>query len=134
MSKLLNINTIIEEISRRDTTDGTIKVFSGKEIIEILRSLPSETVGIDCDRDPNFKSCCDCVHDDDTEDICKLRNCVHAIAYVEECYKPKRSSIIHCKDCKHMRDLGESVYICESTMSGFISPYWYCSQAERGEE
>lgn len=31
----------IEEIARRDTTDGTVKVFSGKEVISILKELPS---------------------------------------------------------------------------------------------
>lgn len=30
---------IIEEVARRDTTDGTIKVFSGKEIIEIVEKV-----------------------------------------------------------------------------------------------
>lgn len=32
-----SIENFIEEISRRDTTDGTVKVFSGKEIIEIIK-------------------------------------------------------------------------------------------------
>ena len=30
----------VEEIARRDTTDGNVKVFSGQEIISILHSMP----------------------------------------------------------------------------------------------
>lgn len=41
MSDLINRRDAIEEIARRDTTNGTIKVFSGKEVAEILNSLPS---------------------------------------------------------------------------------------------
>lgn len=41
MSDLISRQDAIEEIARRDTTDGTIKVFSGKEVAEILNSLPS---------------------------------------------------------------------------------------------
>lgn len=33
-----DIESIIEEIARRDTTDGTVKVFSGREVIDIIRS------------------------------------------------------------------------------------------------
>ena len=39
---LISRQAAIEEIARQDTTDGTIKVYSGREVIEILRSLPSE--------------------------------------------------------------------------------------------
>ncbi len=38
--RAINANDMIEEIARRDTTDGTVKVFSGKEIISILQGLP----------------------------------------------------------------------------------------------
>ena len=34
-----NKELIFEEIARRDTTDGTIKVFSGKEIAEIVEKV-----------------------------------------------------------------------------------------------
>lgn len=30
------MENVIEEITRRDTTDGTVKVFSGKEVIDII--------------------------------------------------------------------------------------------------
>ena len=36
---LIDSELAIEEIARRDTTDGTVKVFSGREIIDILKSF-----------------------------------------------------------------------------------------------
>lgn len=41
-------------------------------------------------KDESFKSCLDCIHADDNEDICKLRLCIHAIGHLRECYKPKK--------------------------------------------
>lgn len=32
-----SMDNIIEEVARRDTTDGTVKVFSGKEVIDIIK-------------------------------------------------------------------------------------------------
>lgn len=39
----------------------------------------------------DFKSCDDCIHSDDTEEICKMRGCTHAILDddIKECYRPK---------------------------------------------
>lgn len=37
----------------------------------------------------DFESCNDCIHSDDSVEICKLRECVHAVE-VKECYEPKR--------------------------------------------
>lgn len=34
---------LVEEIARRDTTDGTVKVFGGREVNEIIRNAPSVT-------------------------------------------------------------------------------------------
>ena len=41
MDDIISRQAAQEEIARRDTTDGTIKVFSGREVNEILASLPS---------------------------------------------------------------------------------------------
>lgn len=43
-----NKEWLIEEIARRDTTDGTVKVFSGREVNEIILNAPSVTP-TDCD-------------------------------------------------------------------------------------
>ena len=37
-----------------------------------------------------YESCCDCIHDADTEEICRLRNCIHAVHYMKDCFEPKK--------------------------------------------
>lgn len=44
MSDYISRRAAQEEIARRDTTDGTVKVFSGREVNEILANLPSADV------------------------------------------------------------------------------------------
>ena len=46
---------------------------------------------IEVETDDNFESCNDCIHCDDTEAICTMRGCIHAIMYydITECYRPK---------------------------------------------
>lgn len=41
MSDLIDRQVAIEAIARRDTTNGTVKVFGGREVVEIIKSLPS---------------------------------------------------------------------------------------------
>lgn len=36
-----------------------------------------------------FASCGDCYYHDDEESICVLRRCIHAVAELKECYKPR---------------------------------------------
>lgn len=36
-----------------------------------------------------FASCTSCIHATDSEDMCILRRCVHAIAEIKECYERK---------------------------------------------
>lgn len=35
----------------------------------------------------NYESCLDCIHVDDSVEICTLRKCVHAIKYLYDCYE-----------------------------------------------
>lgn len=35
----------------------------------------------------DFESCSDCIHAEDSEEICILRKCVHAIKYLYDCYE-----------------------------------------------
>lgn len=37
-----------------------------------------------------FASCTSCIHAADSEEICILRRCVHAIAEIKECYEQKQ--------------------------------------------
>ena len=48
MSDLISRQAAIEEVARRDSTDGTVKVFGGREIAEILNGLPSAQQWIPC--------------------------------------------------------------------------------------
>ena len=41
MSDLISRQDAIEAIASRDETDGTVKVFTGREVNEILSALPS---------------------------------------------------------------------------------------------
>ena len=41
MSELISRADAIEAIASRDETDGTVKVFTGREVNEILSALPS---------------------------------------------------------------------------------------------
>lgn len=42
----------------------------------------------------DFESCGDCVHSDDTNVICKMRGCIHAILDddIKDCFQPKLST------------------------------------------
>lgn len=48
---------------------------------------------IEVETNDDFEGCDDCVHSDDTEVICKMRGCIHAIMDydIRECYTPKES-------------------------------------------
>lgn len=35
----------------------------------------------------DFESCSECVHANDSEEICTMRKCVHAIKYLYDCYE-----------------------------------------------
>lgn len=41
---------------------------------------------------PDYKTCLDCIHCDDTEEICLLRRCIHAVYELKECYKPNKQA------------------------------------------
>lgn len=38
----------------------------------------------------SFEHCSNCIHSNDSEDICILRRCKHAIAETVECFEPKQ--------------------------------------------
>ena len=38
----------------------------------------------------SFESCNDCIHSDDMLEICVLRQCIHAIDFLKDCYVPKK--------------------------------------------
>ena len=38
----------------------------------------------------NFTGCDRCIHSEDSEEICKVRLCVHAIHELKDCYKERK--------------------------------------------
>ena len=46
MSDLISRADAVEAIASRDETDGTVKVFTGQEINEILSALPSAAIEV----------------------------------------------------------------------------------------
>lgn len=46
---------------------------------------------IEVETNDDFESCDDCVHCEDSNVICKMRGCTHAIldSDIKECYMPK---------------------------------------------
>lgn len=45
--------------------------------------------------DDDFEGCDECIHEDDTEEICKMRGCIHAFTEndIKECYQQKGYTI-----------------------------------------
>ena len=40
--------------------------------------------------DKNYESCSECIHADDSLEMCVLRRCIHAKGELQECYVPKQ--------------------------------------------
>lgn len=60
---------------------------------------------IEVETNDDFEDCDNCIHDDDAEEICKMRGCIHAILEgdIKECYEPKeitmsKSELNFCLD------------------------------------
>lgn len=51
---------------------------------------------IEIETNDDFEGCDDCIHVNDSSDICRMRGCVHAIldGDIKECYTPKLSTKI----------------------------------------
>lgn len=49
---------------------------------------------IEVETNDDFEGCDECIHEDDTDEICKMRGCIHAILDndIKECYQPKEYS------------------------------------------
>ena len=80
-----------------------------------------------------FASCTSCIHRADSEDICILRRCVHAIAELKECYEPKERGAGHWKGYNMDKDGwkrtdGSPVFLICSECGGTVlnngSAYW----------
>ena len=43
-------------------------------------------------KDFESENCLNCIHVDDSEEICTMRKCVHAINYLYDCYEQRGTS------------------------------------------
>ena len=73
------IEKICEEIARRDSTDGTVKVFSGKEVIEIVQEIAKEY--------KKLNRCDTCIHFTDEEIVPPI--CYFCCKGMEDNYKAR---------------------------------------------
>ena len=91
MDDLISRQDAIEEIARRDTTDGTVKVYSGREVCDILNALPTA----------EMQGKWECCTDDDGEyGICSVCGSDADFAHYGEPYK-------YCPNCGARMDGGE---------------------------
>lgn len=61
---------------------------------------------------PNFESCAACVHSDDSEAVCILRRCIHAVSQLKECYVPKSPTIEPERKTRKYHDpFGNPIYV-----------------------
>lgn len=75
--------------------NGYSGTYDKASIISALEEVPPaqpEPDNLHPKVDPNFLSCSHCVHSEDSEEICILRKCVHAIAELKECYIERRQN------------------------------------------
>jgi len=79
----------------------------------------------------DYESCNDCIHSDDSVEICKLRECVHAVE-VKECYEPKtghwilidkESSRYKCSECGEVIRLYKKSEISKLEKDETLSDY-----------
>lgn len=94
--KPIDADELIEFIENRyeitwesDTYEGGIKD-ACVDILEKINGMPPaepvNNIRIQ-EVDEDFESCDDCIHYDDSVDTCVLRNCIHAITDLKECYE-----------------------------------------------
>lgn len=84
---------------------------------------------ITCKVDPSFISCDECIHCNDSLEICKIRGCVHAVI-LKECFERKSTEeevgLVLCS--KRNPEKREEVYLVQ-TDTGYITQ---CRWTNRG--
>lgn len=55
---------------------------------------------------PSFESCNECIYSDSSEETCILRQCIHAVAQLKECYVPKQPTI------EPQHDISKANFLC----------------------
>jgi len=77
-----------------------------------------------------FESCTNCIHSADTESLCILRLCKHAIAEIKDCYEPKAQPTIEPKKGKWTRPFPTRPKTYERFCSECKGKAWYCGTGD----
>lgn len=51
--------------------------------------MSERLIKVEPDADKSFNSCDDCIYADESAEVCRAKQCVHAFSYLTECYQPK---------------------------------------------
>ena len=81
----------------------------------------------------NYESCEYCMYFNDSEAVCHLRGCIHAVGRLRDCYTPKSEppdDVIRCQDCIHAERPGHQDPGCKE-FYGLGEWNDFCSRAER---
>jgi len=87
------IDALVKDCKASD--EGMLNMY---DIVCDLKDVPSAQPSSSCSHEKDvqpgpeepFEKCSDCIHAHDSEDICVLRRCKHAIAETVECFEPKQ--------------------------------------------
>ena len=96
--KLINIYDAIRAVDRHMLEDGTLDNDISCILEEVTPVMIPQKASSSCSHEKevqpepeeSFEKCSDCIHADDSEDMCILRRCKHAIAETVECFEPKQ--------------------------------------------
>jgi hypothetical protein len=116
--KMIYLDDAIDAIVKRlGIKNESFLTEQEKTVVQVLRDMPSAQPyhdNLHPKKDPNFSSCSHCVHDEDSEEICVLRKCVHAVSELKECYTERRGNerTVYHQDkqaygCQHQREAAE---------------------------
>lgn len=113
MNKIVFLDDVLDALIKKGQESkrykwGDVWELNGVEIREALDKVPiidlkvmirpqEDTVPTNPrEMASKFFSCCDCIHADDSVEICLLRRCVHADDAVKDCYQ-RRTDADHDK-------------------------------------
>ena len=112
MSDLISRQAAIDAICKEGTRlerNGTVAMCEIKQwCIDLLERLPS------AQPEQDIEHCATCVHDEDSVEICVLRNCKYAIAKLIDCYKPKQPEQLTDKEQRiFLAAMGREEKVCK---------------------
>ena len=96
MGRLINADALAKKL--KDAIEIGKRINKPTEELEATLDCVNHMTTVEVDlldfermTDKNFESCFECIHSDDSEDMCILRQCIHAVGAFKECYEPKKA-------------------------------------------